>query len=59
MTQESKSRRFGYVVGRILALAVGYVLFVVSSPLLGLWLLWDHWRKASLKNVFFADFGRK
>lgn len=56
---ESKKRRVAHYVGKILGLAVGYTIFVVTSPLLGIWIIWQNWHQHNVKNVVFADFRKK
>lgn len=56
---DCRQRRRAYRLGQGLALAVLYVVFVVTSPLLGLWLVWQSWLEKNPKNVIFAHFGRR
>lgn len=59
MTHDRKTRRLGYLLGTLSGLVCGYVIFVVTSPLLGLWLVWEAWHRKNPKNVIFASFARK
>jgi hypothetical protein len=52
-------RRLGYVIGTVVGLVVGYAIFVLTSPVLGLWLVWEAWRRKNPRNVIFASFARK
>jgi hypothetical protein len=56
---DDKMRRLGYVIGTVVGLVVGYAIFVLTSPVLGLWLVWEAWRRKNPRNVIFASFARK
>lgn len=59
MTHDNKLRRFGYMLGTLTGLVLGYAIFVLTSPVLGLWLVWEAWRRKNPRNVIFASFARK
>lgn len=56
MTHESKARRIAYRCGQAVACALFYVAFVATSPLFGLWLVYEAWSKSRPDNVVFARF---
>lgn len=55
---ESTTRRVFYRLGQGLACVAFYVGFVATSPLFGLWIVYETWTKRRPDNVVFARFGK-
>lgn len=56
---DQTSRRVGHYIGVVIGSLIGYVLFVVTSPIMGLFIMLQWIRKSDAENVVFADFKRK
>jgi hypothetical protein len=55
---ESTARRLAYRFGQAIACGLFYVAFVATSPLFGLWIVYETWTKRRPDNVVFARFGK-
>lgn len=53
---ESKARRNGYNLGILIGALVGYVLFIITSPVMGIFVVWDWVKNHRAENVIFANF---
>jgi|GEM_PF-3585017 len=53
-----KPYRFGYYVGLCLKLLVVYLWIIISSPVTGLHIVWNIFKRHTAENIVFVNFRR-